>query len=205
MKQIKLLLMTSFLVGFMTVSSNAASFEKYFVKLIKFEGKGYGINKKVWGKKNFTKAEAARIHRKHYWNKYHGDLFKSQEVAEILIDQLITSGEGLNRVNIRAFEAIIGVPQDGRLTIEDVEIANSFFQCEYIVNPYMNYRLHYYGSRKNAGKYPGWIKRAKAFGIVDEEKNMLADFLILPDILAPKEVEISFENLAEEIATKQMK
>ncbi|UTA70128.1 glycosyl hydrolase 108 family protein [Emticicia sp. 21SJ11W-3] len=202
MKQIKLMLLTGFMVSMTIITSEAASFEKYFQKLIRFEGKGYGINKRVWGKKTFTKAEAFKIHRKHYWNKYHGNLFKSQEVAEILIDQIITAGEGVNRVNIRAFEAIIGAPQDGRLSIEDVELANSFFQCEYIVNPYMNYRLHYYGSRKNASRYPGWTKRAKAFGILDEEKNMLADFLILPDILMAKDPEVSLDDKTDKLASK---
>lgn len=194
--------LTGLLVSFMSVTSQAASFEKYFAKLIRFEGKGYGINQEIWGKKNFTKAEAFRIHRNHYWNKYHGNLFKSQEVAEALIDQIINAGEGRNNVNIRAFEAIIGVLQDGKLSKEDVHVANSFIQCEYIVNPYVNYRLHFYGSRKNAKKYPGWTIRARAFGMFDEDNNMLADFLILPDILVGKAPDEDLEEPSEELAAK---
>lgn len=202
MKQLQRMFLAGVLVSFMSATSQAASFEKYFTKLIRFEGKGYGINQEIWGKRNFTKAEAFKIHRKYYWNKYHGNLFKSQEVAEALIDQIITAGEGRNSVNIRAFEAIIGVPQDGKLSKEDVQVANSFVQCEYVVNPYVNYRLHYYGSRKNASKYPGWLIRARAFGIMDEDNNKLADFLVLPDILVGKTPEEDFETPAEDLASK---
>jgi len=195
-------LMTVLLVSFMALSSQAASFEKYFLKLVKFEGKGYGINQEIWGKKVFSKEEAFRIHKQHYWNKYHGNLFKSQEVAEVFIDQLINAGEGKECVNIKAFEAVIGVSQDGKLTKEDVQIANSFIQCEYIVNPYTNYRLHYYTSRKNFKKYPGWTIRAKAFSIFSEDNNMLADYLVLPDMLIGKEPEEDLEESGAEIASK---
>jgi len=195
-------LMTVLLVSFMALSSQAASFEKYFLKLVKFEGKGYGINQEIWGKKVFSKEEAFRIHKQHYWNKYHGNLFKSQEVAEVFIDQLINAGEGKDCVNIKAFEAVIGVTQDGKLTKEDVQIANSFIQCEYIVNPYTNYRLHYYTSRKNFKKYPGWTIRAKAFSIFSEDNNMLADYLVLPDMLIGKEPEEDLEESGAEIASK---
>lgn len=194
--------LTGILVSIMSVTSQAASFEKYFTKLIRFEGKGYGINQEIWGKKIFTKAEAFKIHKKYYWNKYHGNLFKSQEVAEVLIDQIINAGEGKNSVNIRAFEAIIGVKQDGKLSKEDVQVANSFIQCEYIVNPYVNYRLHFYGSRKNAWKYPGWTIRARTFGIFDDEKNMLADFLVLPDILVGKAPDEEPVEPSEEMVVK---
>jgi len=202
MKQLQRMFLAGFLASFMSVTSQAASFEKYFTKLMKFEGKGYGINQEIWGNKNFTKAEAFKIHRKFYWNKYHGNLFKSQEMAEALIDQIITAGEGRNSVNIRAFEAIIGVLQDGKLSKEDVQVANSFIQCEYVVNPYVNYRLHYYGSRKSIKKYPGWLTRAKTFSIFDEDHNMLADFLVLPDILVGKAPEEDLEEPIEELASK---
>lgn len=202
MKQLQRMFLAGFLVSFMSVNLQAASFDKYFSKLIKFEGKGFGINQEIWGKKDFTKAEASKIHRKYYWNKYHGNLFKSQEVAEALIDHIINAGEGRNSVNIRAFEAIIGVQQDGKLSKEDVQVANSFVQCEYVVNPYVNYRLHFYGSRKNAKKYPGWTIRARAFGIFDDENNMLADFLVLPDILIGKSPDEELDELSEELASK---
>ncbi|WP_337041124.1 hypothetical protein [Emticicia sp. 17c] len=202
MKQLQRMFLTTLVVSLMSVSSQAASFEKYFTKLIRFEGKGYGINQAIWGKKNFTKAEAFKIHRQYYWNKYYGNLFASQEVAEALIDHIITAGEGRNNVNIRAFEAIIGVTQDGKLSKEDVQVANSFIQCEYIVNPYINYRLHYYGSRKNSGKYPGWMTRARAFSILGEDSIMLADYLILPDILVGKEPEETPESVADEMASQ---
>ncbi|UBM59239.1 hypothetical protein LAG90_01025 [Marinilongibacter aquaticus] len=159
----------------------AASFEKYAPKLLKFEGIGYGIHKPIWGDKDFTKSEALNIHRKHYWDRYHGDLFKSQEVAEVLIDHLINAGPGKNRENIKAFEAIIGVKQDGELSISDVERANSFYFPEQIVNPYVKYRVLYYKTRSNAAENPGWIVRAKAFLMANSFGTIVLKDVSLPD------------------------
>lgn len=175
----------------------AASFEKYFSKLIRFEGTGYGINKAVWGNKTFTKSEAFQIHKKHYWDKYHGDLIKNQAVAEVLIDHLINSGEGRNSVNIKAFEAIIGVKQDGFLSKADIIAANKFKNPEEIINPYVNYRVHYYHSRKNSSRYPGWFTRAESFKQEDEAGNFLADYIILPNILMSEESLVENESIDE--------
>ena len=171
----------------------AASFEKYFSKLIRFEGAGYGISKAVWGNKNFTRNEAYQIHKKHYWDKYHGDLIKNQAVAEVLIDQLINAGEGRDFVNIKAFEAILGVKQDGHSSKADIIAANKFKNPDEIVNPYVNYRVHYYHSRKNSGKYPGWFTRAESFKQEDESGNYIADYIILPNILMPEESLVEVE------------
>jgi lysozyme family protein len=148
---------------FCCISVNAASFNKYAPKLLQFEGAGYGIHKPVWGDKEFTKTEALTILKKEFWDKYHGNSFVSQEVAEVFIDQLINAGAGKNNVNIKAFEAIIGVPQDGVLSREDVNRANSFYFSDQIVNPYVKYRVYYYSSRSNKKYQSGWIKRAKSF------------------------------------------
>ncbi|CAH0995234.1 hypothetical protein EMA8858_01354 [Emticicia aquatica] len=161
----------------------AASFEKYFPKLIKFEGIGFGIHKPIWGDKNFSKNDAFTIYKKHYWDKYHASNFTNQGVAEVLIDQLINAGEGKESVHIRAFEAIIGVKQDGFLSLADIKVANAFVFPEQIINPFVNYRLYFYTTRKNFTKNSGWSKRAKSFMITDEEGNFLANHLILPQIL----------------------
>jgi hypothetical protein len=176
----------------------AASFQKYFTKLIKFEGKGFGIHQAIWGNKNFTKNEAFNIHKKYYWDKYHADLFESQEVAEVLIDHIINAGEGKESVNIKAFEAILGVEQNGVLSREDIKVANEFPCPEQIVNPYVNYRLHYYRSRKNYSKYPGWTIRAKTFMIADKDGNLLADVLILPKMLIKEEKQQDCLDLCKE-------
>jgi lysozyme family protein len=159
---------------------SAASFDVYFSKLMHFEGNGFGIDKPTWGNRTFSKNEAYRIHKNFYWNRFHGNLFNSQEVAEVLIDQLINAGEGKNHINIKAFEAIIGVPQDGILSVKDVEAANKFLFYEQIVNPYVNYRLHYYRSRSNFSEFPGWAVRAKTFLQIQKDGNITADALILP-------------------------
>jgi hypothetical protein len=164
-------------------SSFGASFDIYFAKLMHFEGDGFGIHKPLWGNRNFSKDEAYRIHRHFYWNRYYGDLFKSQEVAEVFIDQLINAGDGKNRVNIKAFEAVIGVEQDGILSKKDVESANNFMFTEQIVNPYVNYRLHFYRTRKNASHYPGWAVRAKTFYMFKDDGTITSDMLILPKML----------------------
>ncbi len=148
---------------FCCISANAASFDKYAPKLLKFEGAGFGIHKPVWGEKDFTKTEALAILKKEFWDKYHGNSFASQEVAEVFIDQLINAGSGKNNVHIKAFEAIIGVPQDGVLSIDDVKRANSFYFSDQIVNPYVKYRVYFYNSRSNKKYQSGWIKRAKSF------------------------------------------
>jgi lysozyme family protein len=169
--------------------NSAASFSKYAPKLLKFEGEGFGIHKPVWGDKIFTKEEALYIHRHNYWDKYYGNQFKSQEVAEVLIDHLINAGEGLSKRNIIAFEKIIGVIPNGKLTISDVQVANSFEYPEDIVNPYVEYRLRYYRSRKDAKINKGWFKRAKSFYMKEsereeenneEEDNIVEDYIVVP-------------------------
>lgn len=173
----------------LTISLNvqSASFEKYAPKLLHFEGEGYGIHKPIWGERDFTKAEALQIHRKYYWNKYHGDLFVSQQVAEVLIDHIINAGPGRKGSNIKAFEAIIGAPQDGVLSVEDVKRANSFYFPEQIVNPFVKYRVLYYKSRPNASEYPGWVTRAKSFLM-----NVSDSSFSLTEVLLPKHIENRF-------------
>lgn len=169
-----------------SLNIQAASFEKYAPKLLRFEGAGYGIDKAVWGDREFSKYEALGIHRKHYWDRFHGDLFKSQEMAEVLIDHLINAGTGKNRQNIKAFEAIIGAKQDGELSVEDVKRANSFYFPEQVVNAYVRYRVFYYKSRPQASQYPGWISRALSFLIGDKE---------IQDILLPTHLEEKFSHI----------
>lgn len=167
--------------------NNGASFNKYAPKLLRFEGDGYGIHKPIWGDKMFTKEEALYIHRHYYWNRYLGNNFKDQTVAEVFIDHLINAGEGKDKRNIKAFEKIIGAEEDGVLSRADIELANSFERAEDIVNPYVDYRLRYYRTRKDAKKNKGWFKRAKSFYIekdteteVAEEENVMEDYIVLP-------------------------
>lgn len=164
--------------------NQGASFNKYAPKLLKFEGEGYGIHKPIWGNKIFTKSEALYIHRHYYWDRYYGNRFTSQEVAEVLIDHLINAGVGKDNRNIIAFEKIIGVQQDGILSLEDVNVANSFEHPEDIVNPYVEYRLRYYRTRKDARINKGWFKRAKSFYMEEqqpeEEGNIVEDYIVLP-------------------------
>ncbi len=190
-------LFTTLLLIFSFQFLSAASFDKYFPKLIKFEGLGYGIHQPIWGDKSFSRNEAYSIYKTHYWDKYHASMFKSQGVAEVLIDQIINAGVGKECVNIKAFEAIIGVKQDGYLSISDIKKANSFKFPEEIINPFVNYRLHYYNSRANAKKYRGWITRAKSFYRRTKEGNLLADYLILPKMLIKTENPIISEYEAE--------
>jgi lysozyme family protein len=193
-KKSKLLISLILIFSYQLLS--AASFDKYFPKLIKFEGIGYGIHQPIWGNKAFSKNEAYQIYKIHYWDKYNASMFKNQGVAEVLIDQIINAGVGKGRVNIKAFEAIIGVKQDGYLSISDIRKANSFIFPAQIINPFVNYRLHYYNSRTNAKKYRGWISRAKSFYQKTKEGNLLADYLILPNILIKIENSLvtSYEN-----------
>lgn len=145
--------------------NQAASFKAYAPKLLKFEGEGYGIHKPIWGDKEFTKDEALAIHRHHYWNKFKGPQFKSQQVAEVFIDHIINAGAGRNNVNIKAFQRIVGVQEDGILSVADIEAANGYEFPHEIVNAYVDYRLSYYKTRKDWRKYPGWFTRAKSFYI----------------------------------------
>lgn len=192
-------LFTTLLLIFSFQLLSAASFDIYFPKLIKFEGLGYGIHQPLWGNKSFTKNEAYSIYKKHYWDKYNASMFESQGVAEVLIDQLINAGVGKAYVNIKAFEAVIGVKQDGYLSVSDIKKANSFKSPEEIINPFVNYRLHYYKGRANAKKYRGWITRAKSFYLRTENGNLLADYLILPKMLMKKTVPNISEYEAEEV------
>lgn len=58
-KSIFFLLIISILSFISVIYDNrAASFQKYAPKLLKFEGKGYGIHQPIWGNKIFTKEEA---------------------------------------------------------------------------------------------------------------------------------------------------
>jgi lysozyme family protein len=183
------------------LTSNAASFEIYFKKLMKFEGSGYGIHKPIWGNQNFTMKQAYKIHKVHYWNKYKGDLFESQEVAEVFIDHLINAGEGRESVNIKAFEAIIGAEQDGIVSKDDVEKANNFVFFEQIVNPYINYRVYYYMTLKNHEHYRGWFVRAKSFQVYNDAGEVISDYLILPKML-DKKLEIFEPQIVSEVVAK---
>lgn len=175
----------------LSFSANAASFEKYIPKLLKFEGAGYGIHKPLWGDKNFTQQEAVDIYRRSYWNKYYGNHFKSQELAEVVIDHLINAGEGKNWINIKAFEAILGVEQDGKLSLADIRAANAYPYPDELVNSFVRYRVLYYRSRKLAHKYPGWEKRARSFFINTEEND-----LSVADYALPLEWEEKFDHVA---------
>ena len=165
--------------------NNAASFNKYAPKLLKFEGEGYGIHKPIWGDKMFTKEEALYIHKHYYWNRYLGNRFADQTVAEVFIDHLINAVDCKDKRNIKAFEKILGAQQDGVLSVADVELANAFEKTEDIVNPYVDYRLRYYRTRKDASKNKGWFKRAKSFYIEkapepQEQDNIIEDYIVLP-------------------------
>lgn len=185
-KQVVLLLTISFSSLFSFNSVFAASFPKYAPKLLRFEGEGYGIHKPIWGEKVFSRSEALKILKQNYWNRYYGDLFDSQEVAEVFIDHIINAGPGKNGANIKAFEAIIGATQDGILSKEDVARANSFYFAEQIVNPYVKYRVLYYKSRRNASLYPGWITRAKSFLINGKSDDLQVESFFLPPVIEKK-------------------
>lgn len=169
---------------------NAASFEKYVPKYLKFEGAGYGINKPTWGEKEFSKKDALSLVRRNFWERFYGNEFDNQAVAEVLIDHLINAGPGKNGENIKAFEAIIGAKQDGVLTLDDVKRANSFYFPEQIVNPYVKYRILFYKSRKDSHLYPGWITRASSFLI----KN--SSSMTINEIYLPKKLENEFKHIA---------
>jgi lysozyme family protein len=100
-----------------------------------------------------------------------------------LIDHLINAGEGRENRNIVAFEKIIGVPQNGVLSLSDIKVANAFEYPEDIVNPYVEYRLRYYRTRKDAKVNKGWFKRAKSFYMKEterEEENVVEDYIVIP-------------------------
>lgn len=195
LKKVILSLLAISILSFVCVIfiNQGASFNKYAPKLLKFEGHGYGIHKPIWGDKIFSKEEALYIHRHHYWNRFYGNQFKSQEVAEVLIDHLINAGEGRENRNIVAFEKIIGVPQNGVLSLSDIKVANAFEYPEDIVNPYVEYRLRYYRTRKDAKINKGWFKRAKSFYMQKsergEEENVVEDYIVIPKSQNPTIVE----------------
>ena len=207
-KKVLLFLLGLACLSFISViySNRAASFNKYAPKLLKFEGEGFGIHKPIWGDKVFTKKEALAIHRHHYWNKYLGNSFNSQEVAEVLIDHLINAGEGKDNRNIKAFERIIGVEPDGVLTQNDVAVANSYEDPSVIVNPYVKYRLMYYRTRKEINKYPGWIKRAKSFYVDEkdivlpqEQENIIEEYIKMPAKTSKTDTKKSDEMVIEDL------
>jgi hypothetical protein len=175
-----------FILVLFSISVQAASFDLYAPKLLKFEGAGYGIHKPLWGDRAFSKAEALKIYRQEYWNKYHGNHFKSQELAEVFIDHMINAGMGKDHMNVKAFEAILGVEQDGKLTLSDIRAANAYPYPDELVNSYVKYRVLYYRSRKLASKYPGWEKRARSFFINTDENELLVSDYVLPVELEEK-------------------
>jgi hypothetical protein len=193
MNRIQKVFFLTVLVSSLFYSNRAmsASFDKYAPKLLKFEGAGFGIHKPIWGEKDFSKGEALGILKKNYWNRYHGDAFESQEMAEALIDHLINAGPGKDGENIKAFEAIIGAKRDGILTLDDVKRANSFYFAEQVVNPYIKYRILYYKSRRDAHLYPGWIVRAKSFMMKPSNNDTIA----FKDVYLPEVIEKQFSSI----------
>lgn len=182
-----------FIIGFLSaavvlsalvLTNIGASFSAYAPKLLRFEGKGYGIDKPVWGYRSFTRTEALRIHKHHYWNRYYGDLFDNQAVAEVFIDHLINAGDGRTKQNIKAFEKIIGADVDGVISREDVYLANTLASQQWIVNQYVDYRVSYYKSLKSKKYEAGWLKRARSFRVFEDQDDLQdsLEFDLIEDI-----------------------
>lgn len=167
---------------------HAASFEKYAPKLLKFEGAGYGIHKPVWGDREFTKKEALEIFRKHYWNRFYGDYFKSQDLAEVIIDHLINAGEGHSGRNVKSIQAILGVKQTGKLSLSDIITANKHPNPNELVNALVKYRVLYYRGLSNFATYPGWETRARSFFIADSRQK-------LTDYQLPAQLEARYRHI----------
>lgn len=71
--------------------------------------------------KLITEADATNILRKNYWNRYHGDDIKDQNLANILVDWLWSSGKPA----ITIVQGMLGVKADGIVGPKTIAALNS--------------------------------------------------------------------------------
>lgn len=172
-----------------------ASFDKYFPKLLKFEGglsndpadKGgltkYGVIlsewvKKGWDKDNdkdidaqdlklITPEDAAKIAKPYYWDKIKGDDINNQSIAEIVADFAYNSGVG---TAAKKLQRLLGLTDDGVIGPVTVAKVNSVNQ-EDLFNKYKQVRINFYNAivEHNPSQkvfLKGWMNRINSFTFV---------------------------------------
>jgi lysozyme family protein len=65
------------------------------------------------------------VYKKHYWDKVNGDILESELVARLMYDYLVNGG-----FNIRKFQKLVGVRQDGLFGMQTVMAINKFDECK---------------------------------------------------------------------------
>jgi lysozyme family protein len=71
--------------------------------------------------KLITKADAAELLRKYYWNRWQADLIKNQSIANLLVDWVWGSGKW----GIIIPQRILGVKQDGLVGAQTLNALNT--------------------------------------------------------------------------------
>lgn len=94
-----------------------------------------------------------------FWDKCHGDEFKSAPIAELLVDWVWASGPGV----IREFQKILGVKADGLIGPKTLAAVNSGPQ-QHLFNTLMKARVAYIENlcvrKPTLAKYRrGWLRR----------------------------------------------
>lgn len=117
--------------------------------------------------KSITQREAQELYKIHFWDKNLGDQFKSQSVANTVIDHQINSGRGIRlaqQVLNNRFGKRLAV--DGVMGPKTLQAINSV-SAKVFVDEYNKARANYYKQVNNPTFLNGWLIRLQEFAYSD--------------------------------------
>lgn len=122
-----------------------------------------GMVKSVESLKTLTEDQAKVIYREEFWNAMQGDLWKDQQLANIVFDGFINMG----RRSIRMIQIEAGVPADGFIGINSLQVINNA-NAKTLFQGYKDARIKFYNDlveKKPTQKVflKGWLARINSF------------------------------------------
>jgi lysozyme family protein len=131
---------------------------------------------------SITQKEAKELYKIHFWDRNLGDQFKSQSVANTVIDHQINSGRGIKiaqRLLNERFGKSLAV--DGIMGKNTLKAINSV-NAKIFVEKYNEARADYYKSVGNQTFLNGWLIRLRDFAYSDAFA-LSTGFLVISAIL----------------------
>ena len=167
---------------------NMATFEKYFPKVLKWEGgyvndpadsggaTKYGVTAATWAKfgdgrpiTDITPNDAKNVCKRQYWDLWQADKINNQSVAEMLVDWVWGSGYH----GIKIPQRVLGVAVDGRVGNQTLSAINGAEPKE-LFDKLKQARIDFLHSivkanPKNQKFLKGWLNRVNDFQYSENE------------------------------------
>lgn len=114
--------------------------------------------------KNLSTDLAKSIYQERYWNKIHGDLIDSQEVATIYFDAAVNQGRG---TAVKMMQQVLN-NNGANIKVDTLSGPNTITQINNMIperlhNQYRDRRLERYYEVNQSDNINGWIKRLEDF------------------------------------------